>query len=190
MFAYRRTWRKQNLAGALAMKRRRRSRVLTCIKGERTWTLATERRRARDRIWSAVRKSTKVAISSPVLIQSEPDLRASGAGRADSPGQKARRLPCAESASCFGWVCLSPQNNTAANTVNIATTKRVTSKESVGMRLSPLIEESVPAGLDRVIDLNQTDCDLRGSSCFAAVFTLPPSPRRDPRRAGGPLPRR
>jgi hypothetical protein len=68
----------------------------------------------------------------------------------------ARRLAADESTKCFGRVCRSPQNSTAANTANIATTQTVTSKESVGMRLISCDGESMPASLDRCFDLDQT----------------------------------
>src|SRR5829696_8400520 len=71
------------------------------------------------------------------------------------PYQKARRLVSEELASCFGRVCRSPQNSTAANTTNIATTQTATRRESVGMRLVSCDRGSMPAGLDRGFDLDQ-----------------------------------
>ena len=85
------------------------------------------------------------------------------------PYQKARRLAWEELASCFGRVCKSPQNSTAATTANIATTQTVTRKESVGMRLISGDEGSMPARLDRGHDLDQTRRHSGGVSHAAAI---------------------
>src|SRR5215204_4908111 len=77
------------------------------------------------------------------------------------PYQKARRLVSEELASCFGRVCKSPQNSTAANTTNIATTQTATSKESVGMRLLSCDGGRMPTGRNRRFDVGQIHRHLR-----------------------------
>ena len=94
-----------------------------------------------------------------------------------------------ELASCFGRVCRSPQNSTAANTTNIATTQTETSKELVGMRLISCDGGSMPARLDRGFDLNQTHRHWQDFE-FQRFLTLQPWPQPGSRPADGHHPRR
>src|SRR6185312_13995568 len=68
--------------------------------------------------------------------------------------QNARRLD-EESANCFDRVCRSPQKSTPAKSTNIATTKMVTSNESVGMRLISSDGETMPAMFRNGFEVDQ-----------------------------------